>query len=69
MRKTTERPEGVEAGNAILVGVRAESIAEGVNMLLDDKDLYISMSQASNPYGDGQSARRIVEILGNGFLV
>jgi UDP-N-acetylglucosamine 2-epimerase len=68
MRKTTERPEGVEAGNAILVGVRAESIAEGVNMLLDDKALYISMSQARNPYGDGQSARRIVEILKE-FLV
>ena len=63
MRETTERPEGVEAGNAVLVGTRAESIAAQVNRLLDDSEAYARMSQAGNPYGDGQSARRIVAVL------
>ena len=63
MRETTERPEGVKAGNAVLVGVQAESIAAHLVRLLDDKAMYAHMSQARNPYGDGQSAKRIVDIL------
>lgn len=63
MRETTERPEGVEAGNALLVGAGAESIAARVNRLLDDGALYAAMSRAANPYGDGQSAGRIADIL------
>ncbi|MFT4302742.1 MAG: UDP-N-acetylglucosamine 2-epimerase (non-hydrolyzing) [Desulfovibrio sp.] len=63
MRETTERPEGVEAGNAVLVGTQATTIAAHLDRLLDDEDMYVSMSQARNPYGDGQSARRIVDIL------
>ena len=63
MRETTERPEGVEAGNAILVGTRAASIAAQLNRLLDDSEAYARMSRARNPYGDGQSAGRIADIL------
>ncbi|KAF5081537.1 UDP-N-acetylglucosamine 2-epimerase [anaerobic digester metagenome] len=65
MRETTERPEGIKAGNAILVGTQAASIAEHLDCLLNDESMYVRMSQAHNPYGDGQSARRIADILEN----
>jgi UDP-N-acetylglucosamine 2-epimerase (non-hydrolysing) len=63
MRDTTERPEGVEAGTAKLVGASKGSIISEVNRLLDDKHAYASMAQAHNPYGDGTAAKRIAEIL------
>jgi UDP-N-acetylglucosamine 2-epimerase (non-hydrolysing) len=65
MRETTERPEGVEAGTARLVGTCAETIVTEISTLLDDKAAYEAMARAHNPFGDGQAARRIVEILGN----
>ena len=65
MRETTERPEGVEAGTAKLVGTEAETIVTEISTLLDDKAAYEKMARAHNPFGDGQSARRIVELLGN----
>ncbi len=63
MRETTERPEGVAAGNARLVGVRKESIREGLLSLLRDPGQRSAMAQSRNPYGDGQAATRIVDIL------
>jgi UDP-N-acetylglucosamine 2-epimerase (non-hydrolysing) len=60
MRDTTERPEGVEAGTAILTGPRAREIAAHATRLLTDADAYRAMAQAKNPYGDGQAAGRIV---------
>jgi UDP-N-acetylglucosamine 2-epimerase len=63
MRDVTERPEGVAAGNALLTGTDADSIAGHVNRLLDDEHLYYSMSRARSPYGDGKSAGRIADIL------
>lgn len=65
MRETTERPEGVVAGTAKLVGTCADTIVTEISTLLDDKAAYEAMSRAHNPFGDGQAARRIVEILGN----
>jgi UDP-N-acetylglucosamine 2-epimerase (non-hydrolysing) len=65
MRETTERPEGVEAGTARLVGTEADNIVTEIFTLLDDKAAYEAMARAHNPFGDGQSARRIVEILGH----
>jgi UDP-N-acetylglucosamine 2-epimerase (non-hydrolysing) len=65
MRETTERPEGVEAGTARLVGTCAETIVTELSTLLDDKAAYEAMARAHNPFGDGQAARRIVEILGS----
>lgn len=65
MRETTERPEGVTAGTAKLVGTDADRIVSEISTLLDDKAAYEAMSRAHNPFGDGQASRRIVEILGN----
>lgn len=63
MREVTERPEGIAAGCAELVGSSAERIFERVSALLQDDLLYRRMAQARNPYGDGQASRRIVEAL------
>ena len=63
MRDTTERPEGVKAGTVKLVGAMRESIVVEVSHLLDDDAAYRRMSEAINPYGDGQAAGRIVDIL------
>jgi UDP-N-acetylglucosamine 2-epimerase (non-hydrolysing) len=60
MRDTTERPEGVEAGTALLTGPRARPIVECTSRLLDDPAAYQAMANAVNPYGDGRSAERIV---------
>jgi UDP-N-acetylglucosamine 2-epimerase (non-hydrolysing) len=60
MRDTTERPEGVEAGTALLTGARAESIVEHTSRLLDDRAAYQAMANAVNPYGDGRASERIV---------
>ncbi len=65
MRETTERPEGVSAGTARLVGTETARIVTEIFTLLDDKAAYASMAQAHNPFGDGHAARRIVERLGN----
>ena len=65
MRETTERPEGVTAGTAKLVGTETSVIVTELFNLLDDKAAYESMARAHNPFGDGNAARRIVELLGN----
>lgn len=65
MRETTERPEGVEAGTAKLVGTETARIVTEIFTLLDDKAAYEAMARAHNPFGDGRSARRIVELLAN----
>ena len=65
MRETTERPEGVTAGTAKLVGTETATIVTEIFTLLDDKTAYAKMAQAHNPFGDGHAARRIVERLGN----
>lgn len=61
MRDTTERPEGVEAGTARLVGAEAKSIVHSASQLLDDSLAYDAMANAVNPYGDGHAAERIVK--------
>jgi UDP-N-acetylglucosamine 2-epimerase (non-hydrolysing) len=63
MRDVTERPEGVEAGVARLVGDDAERIIEEAELLLTDHDAHAAMAQAVNPYGDGKAAKRIVSAL------
>ncbi|MFI5007992.1 MAG: non-hydrolyzing UDP-N-acetylglucosamine 2-epimerase [Solirubrobacterales bacterium] len=60
MRDTTERPEGVAAGTALLVGPHAGSIVEHTTRLLDDRGAYDAMANAANPYGDGHAAERVV---------
>jgi len=63
MRETSERPGGIQAGIATLVGTRVETIVQTVCHLLDNKVSYQAMISDSNPYGDGKSAARIVDIL------
>ena len=63
MRDTTERPEAVEAGTVLLVGTNREKIEQGVSTLLNDADTYRRMSEAVNPYGDGNACNRIVDRL------
>ena len=65
MRETTERPEGVAAGTARLVGTDPLIIVTELFNLLDDKAAYEAMARAHNPFGDGRSADRIVELIGN----
>ena len=63
MRETTERPEGVEAGTARLVGTDADRIVAEAEALLDDPAAYAAMARAHNPFGDGKSCARIVDLL------
>jgi UDP-N-acetylglucosamine 2-epimerase (non-hydrolysing) len=63
MRETTERPEGVEAGTARLVGTDADRIVAEAERLLDDEAAYAAMARAHNPFGDGRSAARIADLL------
>ncbi len=63
MRTETERPEGIEAGTAKLVGPYADRIVMETERLLYDKAAYNEMARAINPYGDGKAAKRIVETL------
>jgi UDP-N-acetylglucosamine 2-epimerase (non-hydrolysing) len=63
MRETTERPEGIRAGTAALVGADEKKIIGMAEMLLSDEEAYTRMSHAENPYGDGHAAERICEIL------
>jgi UDP-N-acetylglucosamine 2-epimerase (non-hydrolysing) len=60
MRDTTERPEGVAAGSALLTGPHAARIVEHTSRLLDNQAAYQAMATAVNPYGDGRAAERIV---------
>jgi UDP-N-acetylglucosamine 2-epimerase (non-hydrolysing) len=63
MREITERPEGIAAGNACLVGTQRAQIAGLASDLLVNAGKYRQMSRAQNPYGDGKAAIRIVESL------
>lgn len=63
MRDTTERPEALESGTVHLVGTDYDKIMSEVSTLLEDAEAYATMSQAINPYGDGQACCRIVKVL------
>lgn len=67
MRDVTERMEGIEAGNARLVGTGKDSICRALSELLSDASVYERMATASNPYGDGKAAERIVSIVSDFF--
>lgn len=63
MRDTTERPEGVAAGTLKLVGTTTHAIYETCKTLLNDENVYESMSNASNPYGDGHASEKIADLI------
>ena len=62
-RDNTERQELVDAGGALLVGTDPHTIVQQASMLLQDKAVYQSMQLSQCPFGDGQSADRIADIL------
>ncbi|KQR86217.1 non-hydrolyzing UDP-N-acetylglucosamine 2-epimerase [Sphingomonas sp. Leaf343] len=67
MRETTERPEGVVAGTAKLIGADEDRIVSEVFTLLDDSDAYAAMARAHNPFGDGHASARIGKVIADGF--
>jgi UDP-N-acetylglucosamine 2-epimerase (non-hydrolysing) len=69
MRDTTERPEGVDARTALLVGTDPGVIVPVVRTLLHDTVAYQRMANAVNPYGDGRAADRVVAALAHFFGV
>ena len=68
MRNTTERPEALEAGTVKLVGTDYNKIVNTVSELLENRQAYMAMSQAVNPYGDGKACGRIVSYLKEIFI-
>jgi UDP-N-acetylglucosamine 2-epimerase (non-hydrolysing) len=65
MRETTERPEGVAAGTCTLVGTDPDRIVGEARKLLENAGEYQRRSTLRNPYGDGQTSRRILDVLEN----
>jgi UDP-N-acetylglucosamine 2-epimerase (non-hydrolysing) len=63
VRTRTERPEGVAAGTARLVGTDRETIETWATRLLSEPDVYERMARSTNPYGSGDAARKIVDVL------
>ncbi len=63
LRNTTERPEAIAAGTVRLVGTDYQNVLANTLELLDDEDAYAQMSEASNPYGDGLAAGRIIRTI------
>ena len=63
LRRQTERPEGVTAGVAELMGTDRDKIVARASTLWTDPEAYRSMSMVASPYGDGEAARRTVEAL------
>jgi UDP-N-acetylglucosamine 2-epimerase (non-hydrolysing) len=63
LRQVTERPEGLQAGTARLVGTDPDRIVAEASRLMDDPQAHAAMARAANPYGDGHAAERIVAAL------
>jgi UDP-N-acetylglucosamine 2-epimerase (non-hydrolysing) len=66
-RDTTERPEVVQAGGAVLVGTDQSRIVRTLRELLTDEDLHQRMAKAPNPFGDGRAAERVVDAVADLF--
>ena len=63
LRDTTERPEGITAGTLKLVGTNEDDIYNEATILLTNKSEYDKMSKASNPYGDCNTSKSIVDAI------
>lgn len=68
IRESTEREEGIESGNAKLVGTKAENIISECLNLLDNESFYKKMSIRSSIYGNGDSGKKIVSEIKNIIL-
>ncbi len=69
LREVTERPEAVEYGTVKLVGLDEHNIFTTADNLLNNEDEYIKMASAVNPYGDGLSSKRTIQIIKNYFQI
>ncbi len=67
LRDTTERPEGIKAGTLKLIGTEAHSVKTSLKQLLDDTELHKQMAESTNPYGDGNASKRILNALAYEF--
>lgn len=67
LRKKTERPEGIRAGTARLIGVKSQEIVEQTLTLIQNESSYQEMAQRVSPYGDGKASLRILQILEENF--
>ncbi|MCF6465041.1 UDP-N-acetylglucosamine 2-epimerase (non-hydrolyzing) [Clostridium sp. Cult2] len=63
VREETERPEGIEAGTAKLVGTDYDNILKEMDILIFNQKEYDKMANAVNPYGDGRASERIADII------
>ena len=63
VREETERPEGIEAGTAKLVGTKYDDIFNAADLLVSNHEEYDKMANAVNPYGDGKASEKIVDII------
>jgi UDP-N-acetylglucosamine 2-epimerase (non-hydrolysing) len=62
-RKTTERPEAIEAGTAVLSGTEEENVYQEITKLLKDEKVYNSRSKPSNAFGEGNASELVLKIL------
>ena len=67
MRNTSERPEALQAGTAILVSTDPNKIIKTTQQIIDNRKSYSDMAKANNPYGDGNSSEKIADQLENLF--
>ena len=65
LRETTERPEGIDAGTAKLIGTDPDVIEKETLNILKNKKEYEKMSKKCNPYGDGKASERIFKAILN----
>ena len=63
LRSTTERPEAIAVGTSKLVGTKTEDIVSAATTLLSDRAAYNQMANVANPFGDGKSSQRILDIV------
>jgi UDP-N-acetylglucosamine 2-epimerase (non-hydrolysing) len=68
LREVTERPEGVKSGCSVLAGTTSKKIFHITSGIIDTKRIYTKMAKANNPYGNGDSAKRIASVLNKEFL-
>jgi UDP-N-acetylglucosamine 2-epimerase (non-hydrolysing) len=67
LRYNTERPETVDVGGNILVGSNKDKIVEFSEIILNNKDFRDKMKMAPNPYGNGDSSKKIVDVILNEY--
>ena len=64
-RRSTERPEGIDAGVSKLIGNDTDSVFRNIEKLLTDRNVYSSMVAKNNPYGDGRATEKIMKCILN----